>query len=494
MKPKLLGLRLNCHDSNISLYDGEKIRYYKPERDRQKKHHAYDNWLEWKEDIKRVWNIDARELSGIALVLEEPITNKETFDFAECKEELNVSCEVWQINHHLAHTLSTRIIAPGNVHTDIVMDGQGDPDIVWSVFKKDKLIEEGSLERHGSIGGYMAEVGDFILGIKAFHGLDIAGKVMGIQSYGRFDEEFYRLLDGLDEYKVIDLFDFNRWVYYKQDPKVANLTALDWIKTVHSKTEEILIKMFLKHTNKNDVITFSGGVAQNIIWNTALKKQFKNLHLIPHSLDEGLSLGALEWLLRRNNIQRPVIKNFPFITEDEAPDALPTRATIKKAAQLLAQGKIIGWYQGHGEIGPRALGNRSILMNPAIEGAKIKVNSIKKRENYRPFGASILLDHKKKYFCESFDNPYMLYAYKLEQKGLEGITHIDNTCRCQTVEGGLFYDLIQEFYKLTGLPLVLNTSLNVAGRPLAGRIRDAKEVFYNTQLDALFCGNNYLVK
>lgn len=501
---KLLGLRIDDHDSNITYYDGKTVRYYKSERDRQIKHHGYRNIFEWIDDVERLWGLRVEDIDEIAIIADREIEDGKLYSEAKYTDVLNLRCKIWQLNHHFAHALSTRFVTGEEADVDIVMDGEGNPLRVWSVFKGEQLIEEGSLRDHGSLGGYMAEVGRHIFNIHDYcGGMDIAGKLMGLQSYGILDETFYNTLHGLDEYTFISLFDFTKWIDHKKDHTVANLKAIDWIRTVHEKAGSILVNMFKKHmsTSKSKV-TFSGGVAQNIIWNTALKQKFTNLSLVPYSQDDGLSLGAIEWLLRRNNIKRPPLKGFPFIMEDEAPSSLPTKKTIKKAAELLARGEIIGWYQGHGEIGPRALGNRSILANPSIKNAKQLVNGIKRRENYRPFGASILQEHKSKYFNESFDNPFMLFAYNLDKPNLESITHIDNTCRCQTVQDGVFYELIEEFYKLTGLPILLNTSLNVAGRPLASRIQDAKSVFYNSalqttsksQLGALFCGNNYLVK
>tara|TARA_B000000557_G_scaffold224042_1_gene193472 strand:- start:2533 stop:3087 length:555 start_codon:yes stop_codon:yes gene_type:complete len=181
---------------------------------------------------------------------------------------------------------------------------------------------------------------------------------------------------------------------------------------------------------------------------------------------------------------------FPYCQDDYAPEEV-TDKTIEQAAELLAQGKIVGWYQGHGEIGPRALGNRSILMDPTIKNGKDILNSrVKKREWWRPFGASVLKDKAADYF-DIEDSPYMLYNAKVKQSGLDPITHVDGTCRHQTVtyeSNPTYYKLISAFEKKTGCPILLNTSLNIGGKPIAGTPEDADV----SGLDALIIGNQII--
>ena len=160
-----------------------------------------------------------------------------------------------------------------------------------------------------------------------------------------------------------------------------------------------MLNHFKKFCYAGDIISYSGGVAQNAVINTLLKNHYKNLHIIPHSPDDGLSLGLIEFL--RKHYKQPAFdkSNFPYWQDDIAPKTKPTDKTIKKVSEFLAQGKIIAWYQEHGELGPRALGNRSILMNPLVKNARQILNdNVKKREWFRPFGASILEEHTTKYF------------------------------------------------------------------------------------------------
>ena len=185
-------------------------------------------------------------------------------------------------------------------------------------------------------------------------------------------------------------------------------------------------------------------------------------------------------------------EGFPFMQDDEAPSR-PSTKTIKDTAELLAQGKIVGWYQGHGEIGPRALGNRSILMNPFDPQGKDWINNkVKHREPFRPFGASVLENKVSRYFYWNGPSRYMLYVTDvLEPEKFPTITHADGTCRVNTVppEQEDYHMLLQEYEKLTGVPILLNTSLNNGGRPIAGRVCDALELYYKTDLDTLVVGD-----
>ena len=184
-------------------------------------------------------------------------------------------------------------------------------------------------------------------------------------------------------------------------------------------------------------------------------------------------------------------KPFPFIQSDVTPLSLPSLETIIEIANLLSSGKVVGWYQGNGEIGPRALGNRSVLMDPRISNGKEIINKIKKRENYRPFGASILKEH-----AGSYTDDFMLYTKTFPINLYPAITHVDGTCRLQVVDknNDIFYNVLTEFHKITGCPILLNTSLNIAGKPIASRPEHALEFFYKSELDVMVIGNEIFKK
>lgn len=503
---KLLGLRLCEHDSNISFYDGKDLKYYKSERNLKIKHHAYDNLWEWRNVIQNMWGIDHNEIDEIAIVVDScrhglP-TNNDIFFPAIDFDFLPTKTKVWRINHHYAHALSTWMLHHKKPEISIVIDGfgdggtkEGEEGISWSVFKESELIETGKLEINGSIGIGMARAGRY-LGIQTKHESDIAGKVMGLQAYGKLEKPYLDFLRQFNMYSVGEIFNVEHWFNYKQDYLLGNLQALNWIHTVHVRVGEVLLEFFSKFANTETVISYSGGVAQNVIWNTELKKKFPNLIIPPHSSDEGLSLGAIEWLREKNNVPKFRIENFPYVQSDQNINDELSKEAYEFLAKKLSEGKILAWYQGNGEIGPRALGNRSILFNPLVENGKAIINEVKKRENYRPFGAVVLKEHANEYFDLCDENPYMLYVGKVKSDKIGSITHVDGTCRVQTLgnENLKLRKLIEEFHKITKCPILLNTSLNLAGYPLIGSVDDAIEIFKTTPIDILVVGNKIYQK
>jgi carbamoyltransferase len=164
----------------------------------------------------------------------------------------------------------------------------------------------------------------------------------------------------------------------------------------------------------------------------------------------------------------------------------------------LINGKIVAIFQGASEWGPRALGNRSILFDPRNPNAKDIVNKVKKREWYRPFAGTIMLEHANDYFemATIKESPYMSFAIPAKQKAIEevpGIIHVDGTCRIQTVtrqQNKNFYDLIEEFYKQTKVPILFNTSFNLAGEPLVETIEDAIDTVDRSDIDILYIPDN----
>lgn len=498
---KLLSLHVGIHDNSCCYFDGEFLHYYKSERKYKKKHHAYNSLEDFINDIKSMWNVEMEDIDQIAITgmgykserFGVPSWDGTRFFPASSIDFFPYHKNVVRPNHHYSHTLSTNIVSRLNEDISFVIDGEGQKR-TWSIHKNNAILDDGIADECGSIGKSMVDVGYF-LGIQSQHHDDVAGKLMGLQSYGKLNQDYYEKIKHFGMRDINEIFSYDNWKKYNYQ----GYTDLDWIHTVHERVGDLLVEFFSQYANANDVIRYSGGVAQNIIWNTKLKQKFPNLIIGPHSSDEGLSIGNMEYLRIVNNLPPMSINNFPYSQKDESPDEEPTEETIKIAAKLLSEGKIIAWYQGNGEIGPRALGNRSILMDPRIPNGKDKVNSIKHREQYRPFGASILEEHVESFFdvpFKPFINPHMLYVVNAKDGSMPAITHVDSTCRLQTVktENKCFRKLLEEFYKLTGCPAVLNTSLNLAGNPIADTIDDAVLLYKTTPLDALFVGNRMFLK
>jgi len=173
---------------------------------------------------------------------------------------------------------------------------------------------------------------------------------------------------------------------------------------------------------------------------------------------------------------------------------------VERAAGLLAEGRILGWFEGGSETGPRALGHRSILCHPGKPGMKDILNArVKHREGFRPFAPSVLRECASDYFDITCESPYMLLIAKVKEDKREvvpAITHVDGTARVQTVtreDNGRFYDLIAEFYKITGVPVILNTSFNIAGEPIVETPADALRCFMSTEMDYLVI-EDYLIE
>jgi carbamoyltransferase len=472
---KLLGLGLSGHDHSASYFDGEVLRYHKFERSKQIKRFWFENFYDIENELKNLWNISLDDVNDIAV----------------CNNKFGINCEV--ISHHYAHALSVYPLIGKTPDVSFVIDGIGERK-TWSVYKNDMCINYGTINE-GSIGFGIIDSAK-LLNVKAENRQEFAGKAMGLQSYGIIDNEYLNIMRKYGMNNIKDIFNYDNWINYKGDNLVSELTKLNWLKTIHLRIEELLLEFFSEFASSDDVIGYSGGVAQNVIWNTTLKKHFKNLHIIPHSGDEGLSLGCLEYLRQKHNLPMFDMLKFPYMQSDVSPSDIPTDETISLIAKKLAEGQTVAWYQGHGEVGPRALGNRSILMDPRIPNGKEIINRIKNRENYRPFGASVLVEYAKDYFDMEWQDEYMLFTCRLKSDILPSITHVDGTCRVQTVgcKNPVFRKLLEEFYKLTGCPVLLNTSLNLAGKPIAAYPETAVELLKTTSLDCAVVGNHIYLK
>ena len=497
---KFLGLRLCDHDSNIAYSDGVNVKYIKSERIHQIKHHGYNDFKSYLNDIKD-WNINLSELDAVCIVVDQDKLNfkKEDTLWQEAPLFLpEISCPIYIIDHHYAHSLSCwPIIDVDVVDVAFVFDGVGDFHITNSIFKKDQCISKSNVS---GVGVLLSMWGKFA-GIEG-HPLDVSGKVMALKSFGKVNQEFVDKFSNLSILEAATVFDLYHWIpYLKADSSAFQSIkpgSLDWIASIHKWIEDKIPEYFLKFASPDDVITFSGGVAQNICVNSRLKSIFKNIHIIPHNPDDGLSLGCIEFLRRKFNQPLFERNNFPYWQEDHCPED-PDDNTIDQIAELLSQGKIIGWFQGNGEIGPRALGNRSILMRPDLTNGKDIINNrVKFREEFRPFGCSVLSEDASKYFDCDYGSPYMLYSIPVKDHNLlQSITHVDGTSRIQTVtenQNKFFYKLLKKFKEKTGLSVLLNTSLNVNKKPIAATENDAMGIFDESDIDALCIGNRIYLK
>ena len=503
----LLGLRVCAHDANVTYWDGEKIRYASFERLLQLKHHGFDSLYEWT-SILDEWGVEPWEVEAICITMDTWVRPEVEANLSKIEEEIEIvgfrdlgfKCPIIRIDHHYAHTLS---FWPLGIEPTIhfVFDGFGDDWMYRSVWRKDYLLDYGRHEsvKNGynmtpspSLGFIMSFMGD-LMELKG-HELDTAGKVMAVKAFGNLGCPGVKLIDGIDNLHEVWNFDAVRNSY----PHDLQWMA-DFIATAHEHTEQVYLKHFQEFIKPDDIVGYSGGIAQNTIINKVLRDNIPNLVIPPHANDQGLSLGCVEYL-RRHFSEAPFPRDgFPYWQTDQAPSQRPSQEVIRDTAERLARGEVVGWYQGHGEVGPRALGNRSILMRPDLEDGKDIINKkVKKREPFRPFGASILEEKVSQYFYWNGPSPYMLYVTDvLEPERFPSITHEDGTCRHQTVspeQNEDYYRLISEFEKLTGIPMLLNTSLNVNKKPIVGRVNDVVGIFRTSEMDAIVTGNKVIAK
>ena len=372
----------------------------------------------------------------------------------------------------------------------------------------------------------------------------IIEKMMDLKSDGTFklNMDYFNYATGLTmtNKKFSDLFGEP-----VRNPKKNKLTQfhMDIASSIQAVTEEIVLRLtkslFNKYKIKN--LCLAGGVALNCVANGKILKEkfFDNIWIQPASGDAGGSLGAAlaywyqELNMTRNSYEDQMQGSYlgPSFNEEKiASDLKKLKANFKKidpkelitsVAKMLANNKTVGWFQGRMEFGPRALGGRSILADPRSETTQKELNlKIKFRESFRPFAPSVLREDVSEWFDLNCDSPYMLLVAEVNKKkqiemdsraknlfGIEklnvkrssvpAITHVDYTARIQTVNkktNPKYYELINEFKKITNCPILVNTSFNVRGEPIVCSVEDAFNCFMGTNLDILVLENFILLK
>ncbi len=332
---------------------------------------------------------------------------------------------------------------------------------------------------------------------------------------------------------------------FEQEPRKPeakiNKFHMNIASSIQRVTEEILIKILrnLRKEYKIENLCLAGGVALNCVANGLIKKKkiFKNIWIQPASGDAGCSLGAAlafwyiylkkKRIINRNDEMQgsflgPKFSDISIKTSLDKIGAkyfkLTKQKMLKHVAQNISKGKAVGWFQGRMEFGPRALGSRSIIADPRNTQMQKQLNlKIKFRESFRPFAPVVLEKKCGEWFELNDSSPYMLLVSQLQSAKLlkkdnsiqalssinnkrsivPSITHVDNSARIQTVndrDNGIFYQLIEEFYKLTNTPMLINTSFNIRGEPIVCSPEDAFRCFMGTNLDILVIENFILDK
>ena len=338
-----------------------------------------------------------------------------------------------------------------------------------------------------------------------------AGSTMGLAAYGVPEERVIRNIDLLKQgsyfknkntaeeeradyvaYYYAMFVDLSGYygAFEKKDSYSPN--AIKMAANIQYIFEQCILDVVNKIDNDDiNNLCLSGGSFLNCNANTLIKNnsRFKNIHHFPACGDDGLSVGAALYVAHNIFNEKRYIYNSKDIAylgkkyEYVEPD-------YKKIAEAIASGAIVAWCMGPSEFGPRALGNRSILADPRNPHNRELLNFlVKKREWYRPFAPSVLEEECDKWFDFKGSSPYMLYTAKvLQPEKVPAITHIDGTARMQTVNietNETYYKLIKEFHKITGVPMLLNTSLNGKDEPIVETEEDVYKFFKTTPVDAM---------
>ncbi len=242
-------------------------------------------------------------------------------------------------------------------------------------------------------------------------------------------------------------------------------------------------------------VCMSGGYFLNCVSNTFVQKHLPkdvNTFIEPICGDDGISIGLAKLNYYSKILSR---RKFPlkdiYFGKKQKINIKGNKVSPKDVAKLLSDGNVVGIFQSRSESGPRALGNRSLLYDPRDPNGRDKINKLKGRENYRPLAATVLQEHAHKWFdmCGLEESPYMLYTLDVLSDKVPAVNHVDNTCRVQTLKKNFnkhYYNLIKEFYKITDVPMLLNTSFNLAGDTIVETVDDALNTLRNSEIDYIY--------
>lgn len=438
----------------------------------------------------------------------------------------NLRYKIYKVEHHLAHIASAYYLSKFEDTTAALSyDGSGDGVSLMLAKCRGTIIEV--LERvylPKSLGHLYSSVCNFI----GFTKFGDEYKVMGLSAYGedKYSDYFSKLVsyDEKNCFNQKNIFNFNLLKDLHDQIKIKKVfllnkkvekfsrDSMDIAKSLQVVFENTVLKIVERLHKKvpSNNLVMAGGCAMNGLVNGKIFKEtnFKNHFIQPASTDDGTSLGAAYycWHNLLNKKERFIMKHAfwgPSYSEDHILKAIKEKnLTFKKftnideltqnAARYVAEGNVVGWYQGRSEWGARALGNRSILANPAIKDMKNIINSkIKKRESFRPFAPSVLDEEVSRFFECNINSEFMNHIIKFKEewrKTFPSVCHIDSTARLQTVSkenNPLFYKLILELKKITGFGIILNTSFN-ENEPIVDTPEQALDCFLRTDMDTLF--------
>jgi carbamoyltransferase len=466
----------------------------------------------------------------------------------------SLKAEFHNVEHHHAHMASAFFVSPFDDAAILSLDGMGDfVSTMWGHGHENRIQVLGSITFPHSLGIFYTAVSQWL----GFPSYGDEGKVMGLAPYGhpRYVDEMLTIVrpqqDGtfelnLDAFvhhaggasmtwdngapelgtlysqKFVDTFGLPRASNgQNQGGQLEGFTEhqLDVAASLQVALEETafgLVEMLQRATGQK-TLCLAGGVALNSVFNGKVlpRTPFEDIFVQPAAGDAGTALGAAYYIYHqllgqpRRHVMHHAYTGPEFSDRNIAEeldrrglayDVLETSELCRSAAALLAEEKVVGWFQGRMEWGARALGNRSILADPRRAEMKDILNArIKHREPFRPFAPSVLSEATGEYFDQDYPDPFMLKVYNVrpeQRAALPAVTHVDGTGRLQTVDSQaapLYWQLIREFESRTGIPVLLNTSFN-ENEPIVCAPHEAIECFLRTKMDALVIGNHLVRK
>jgi carbamoyltransferase len=423
------------------------------------------------------------------------------------------------VDHHLAHAASAFHASPYKRAAVMTIDGRGEKaTTAYYIGEENDLTQIGEVDMPHSLGLLYEKVTTH-LGF--LHSSD-EYKVMALASYGKpeFVNEFRSMIEVFNDgtYTIEDA-DFTS-IFGPMRKKGDEFTShhFNIAHSLQLVLQETVLKLvqWLHDQSQEENLCIAGGVGLNCVLNAYLRDHgpFKNIWVQPAAGDSGTSIGAALWIdaKERGTASRNFVMDNVYYGPDYS-DAqiekflkwakVPYRklnSIAEEAAKILAEDKIIGWYQGRMEFGPRALGSRSILASPISPSMQARLNEVKDREDFRPVAPVVLQEDAAEWFEGAQYSPFMLFVYPVKEdkaNKIPAVRHVDGTARIQTVnekQHGIYYQLLKEFKKLTGVPVLVDTSFNTLGKPIVCTPRDAVECFWSSPFDALVIGSFLIEK
>jgi carbamoyltransferase len=440
--------------------------------------------------------------------------------------ELGYKGEILFAEHHQSHAASAFLVSPFDQAAILTVDGVGEWATASLAAGSGNSIRMIKQINYPHSLGLLYSAFTYYLGFKVN---SAEYKVMGLAPYGEpkyYDRIMSELIDVHADGGFRLNMDYFAYAYglrmtngqfeelFEGPPRrpesPLDQRHKDIAASIQKVTEEVMLRLAFtlqSETGFTD-LCMAGGVALNCVANGRILRDgpFKNIFIQPAAGDAGGAIGVAKYIYHTllGNARDSELSHVylgPSFTSGEIESylneigaeyqKLEGEELLRTVARLIADQKVVGWFQGRMEFGPRALGNRSILADARRAENRDRVNlKIKFRESFRPFAPVVLEDHCSEYFDLDRPSPYMLLVGQVreDKRVIPSVTHVDGSARIQTVSretNPIFYDLIAEFYRLTGVPVIINTSFNVRGEPIVCTPEDAFRCFMRTNMDFL---------